>query len=317
MPYLFTCPHCQTKTLVDDQYSGQSGSCVTCGSPIHLPDFAPHVAAVQSSPPGEAGGGPRFDVLKSAGLRRFAISAVAAAILVIGGITLFRFGSPAVSTMAEGRSRNQAVRNIEKIAAALNAYAADHGSYPPPRVDSPDGTPMHSWRVLLLPYLGEQTLFNRYDMNAAWDSPENMELYYQMPAAYRPAGGPAYGFESAYYLVTGPGTLFPPAPGGGFRALGPGDVVDEPAQTLLLVEAAPQSANAALGWIEPVDLDLAMMQGTVGASAREIGGVREGGAVVATIDGRGHFLDERTSPLTVIALITIAGGEPLPDDVLD
>ncbi len=40
MPFLFTCPHCQTKTQVDDRYSGQSGNCVTCGGPIQLPRFA-------------------------------------------------------------------------------------------------------------------------------------------------------------------------------------------------------------------------------------------------------------------------------------
>ena len=39
MPFLFTCPHCQTKTQVEDRYSGQAGECVTCGGAIQLPDF--------------------------------------------------------------------------------------------------------------------------------------------------------------------------------------------------------------------------------------------------------------------------------------
>ena len=39
MPYLFTCPYCNSQTEVEDQYSGQSGECFSCNSPIQLPDF--------------------------------------------------------------------------------------------------------------------------------------------------------------------------------------------------------------------------------------------------------------------------------------
>ena len=46
MPYLYTCPHCQTKTQVDDRYSGQVGTCVTCGGDIELPRFAVGVTEV-------------------------------------------------------------------------------------------------------------------------------------------------------------------------------------------------------------------------------------------------------------------------------
>jgi len=42
---------------------------------------------------------------------------------------------------------------------------------------------MHSWRVLILPYMGEeeQQLYSRYNLNEPWNSPENHKL-----AALRP-----------------------------------------------------------------------------------------------------------------------------------
>lgn len=247
------------------------------------------------------------------------IVAAAICLLLIGCVivAVLRYGSPALSSMQTARLRAQNLRNIERIAAALNAYAADHGSYPPPQINAPDGTPLHSWRVLILPYLGEEDLFNQYDMNQPWDSPGNQTLAPQIPKVYRPPGEPVIGFEAGYSLVVGPGTLFPPALPHGWQTLGPRDVVDNPGQTLLVVQSQPVP-SAWTSWTQPGDLDVRQMQGTVGAApGREIGGGTQPGAVVATVDGRGHFLDERTSPLTVMALTTIAGGEPLADDVLD
>ena len=315
MPYLFTCPHCQTQTLVDDRYSGQSGKCVTCAAAIQLPDFAPAYEEPSTSVAQPQRSHWRRGRLSPQGRR---LVAAAICLLLIGCVVVvaLRYGSPALSNMQAARQRAQNLRNIERIAAALNAYAVDHGSYPPPRIIAPNGTPMHSWRVLLLPYLGEEDLFNQYNMNQPWDSPANQVLARQVPEVYRPPGEAISGMEAGYSLVTGPGTLFPPALPSGPKPLGPRDVVDDPGQTLLVVQSLPPP-NAWMSWTQPNDLDVQLMQGTIGtAPGREIGGSQPG-AVVATVDGRGHYLNERISPLTVMALITIAGREPLPDDVLD
>jgi len=323
MSYLFTCSHCQTKTLVDDQYSGQTGQCVTCGAEIQLPDFAPQQAAREPSSAGSPSNpqAPWQSAGQSPLLRRLVAAAVLLVVIFCGAVALVRYGGPAVSSIQTNRVRTQGVRNVERIVAALNAYAADHGTYPPPLVRRADGTTMHSWRVLILPYLDQQLLFDDYDMNQPWDSPQNYELAARVPAVYRSVQSSGYGTTTAYFLITGPGTLFPPAPPGdpasAFRPLGPRSVTDDPAQTLLVVEAelAPSGFTV---WTEPTDLDVTTMQGVIGSNpGREIGGITSGGAIVATVDGRGHFLSDQTSPATVMALITIAGGEPLPDDVLD
>lgn len=324
MPYLFTCTHCQTKTLVDDQYSGQVGRCVTCGAEIRLPDFAP--------PENRTAGGTRGASSRTVAawqlgnsspmVRRFVAAAIVLVMVVCGAVAMVRYGSPALSSIQTNRLRVQSTRNIERIAAALNAYASDHGTYPPPLIRRPDGTLMHSWRVLILPYLDQQELYNDYNLNQPWDSPGNLELTSRMPAVYRAASNQLYAGDAAYFLITGPGTLFPPTPSAGsagtFQPLSPGAVSDSPAQTLLVVEANALTSNYFPSWLEPRDLDVTMMQGVIGTSpGRELGGVNRGGAVVATVDGRSHFLSDQTLPSTVMALITVDGGEPLADDVLD
>ena len=206
------------------------------------------------------------------------------------------------------------MKNLEKIAAALNDYANDFGTYPPAYTTSgPTKRPMHSWRVLLLPYLDEVELYDQFDLSLPWDHQVNLTAAYRMPQIYEhpdvSSGG--YSLKSAYFYITGPQTLFPKG-----KPLGPGDVTDDGSQTILVIEAQPMAASGM--WTEPVDLDFTKMKGIVGGTVGiEPGGWIEGGAAMATVDGRAHFLKDGTPPSTFNALVTPQGNEPLPDDTLN
>ena len=52
--------------------------------------------------------------------------------------------------------------NLKAIAIALHSYHDKYGSLPPAYVADENGKPMHSWRVLILPQLGETGLHERY-----------------------------------------------------------------------------------------------------------------------------------------------------------
>ena len=58
-------------------------------------------------------------------------------------------GGQTVQRMSTTRGRSASVDNLRRIAAALNAYANDNGSYPPSVLKI--GSRRHSWRVLILP----------------------------------------------------------------------------------------------------------------------------------------------------------------------
>ena len=111
MPYLFTCPHCQSKTRVEDRYSGKTGECFTCGQPIELPQFAAPTAlpSPSSAPTGQ---------------KRSASMLVAAGAVVVLLLCLVfavvRFGGSGVSRLAEIRLQKASIKNLESIASALN-----------------------------------------------------------------------------------------------------------------------------------------------------------------------------------------------------
>ena len=46
-------------------------------------------------------------------------------------------------------------------------------------------TPLLSWRVAILPFIGEQNLYNRFRLDQPWDSPHNIALLPLMPALGR------------------------------------------------------------------------------------------------------------------------------------
>ena len=89
---------------------------------------------------------------------------------------------------AEGLAREQAANNLKQIGLALSNYRQDHGRFPPAVVYSPDCRPLYSWRVLILPYLEQKALYDKFDLNEPWDSPHNHELLAQRPSVYDPVG---------------------------------------------------------------------------------------------------------------------------------
>lgn len=59
---------------------------------------------------------------------------------------------------------------------ALKAYHSDYGVFPPARYKLSAGSAVHSWRVLLLPYLGLADVYGQYRFDEPWNSPSNSEL---------------------------------------------------------------------------------------------------------------------------------------------
>src|SRR5438445_175426 len=68
----------------------------------------------------------------------------------------------------------------------MHSYQDRHGRLPPAVVYGNYGKPLYSWRVLLLPYLEQDNLYQRFHLDEPWDSPHNIRLLEEMPAAYAP-----------------------------------------------------------------------------------------------------------------------------------
>src|SRR5262245_56247240 len=139
--------------------------------------------------------------------------------------------------------------NVKKIMLAVLEYDGVHGSLPPQALLGPTGKPNLSWRVALLPHLGDDAkkLYKEFALNEPWDSPRNKKLLAKMPKVYAPvAKAPKEPGGTYYQVCTGPGTPFPET-----KLTGPrlSTFRDGLANTLLVVEA-----GEAVPWTKPVDL---------------------------------------------------------------
>src|SRR3972149_1757484 len=70
---------------------------------------------------------------------------------------------------------------LQFLGTGLSTYINENGHLPPAFIADDNGTPMHSWRVLLLPEFGLNSLYARYNFNEPWNGPHNKKLIAEMP----------------------------------------------------------------------------------------------------------------------------------------
>jgi ribosomal protein S27E len=286
MPIEFRCPHCQTQTTVPDSSAGRTGSCLGCGKPLRIP----------------ASGGP--DVYASPGKQSISTILVIAVLLPVGLLALLCCGGvllgltlPAVNAAREAARKTVCANNLKQISLAMSSYQDNNGSLPPAFVADKNGRPMHSWRVLLLPYLDCQPLYSAYHFDEPWDGPHNRVLANRMPPIYHcPSAGPM-GSVTSYVVIVGPHTAFPGAKP--VRS----EQLKDPANTIAVVEAP----RAGINWLEPRDLSEADMQFKINGSASEIGSFHVHGANVSYCDSSVHYLADSMDAKVLKQLIDQSG----------
>lgn len=174
---------------------------------------------------------------------------------VIGLLLLGQLFYPSLDGAREAILRSDCEDNLRKITLAIHEYESKYGHIPPPYSIADDGTPLHSWRVLLLPFLGEQSLYDEIDLDKPWDDPANIPFHDRMPEVYC---CPAVKYHSkwgssgnttAYIVVVDAGTpwnsISPPS-------LAQISNADGLSRTIAIVE----SENHRIPWMSPSDPDL-------------------------------------------------------------
>jgi hypothetical protein len=139
---------------------------------------------------------------------------------------------------------------MKNIAMAMHVYHDTHGRLPPAAVRGKDGKPLLSWRVLILPFLEQQELYNEFKLDEPWDSPHNIRLLSRRPSAYAPPGSKAGVIPGDHTLVqvfVGKGTIFENPEGAELK-----DVDGGTNQTILFVEGGKP-----VPWTKPEDLSCA------------------------------------------------------------
>lgn len=197
--------------------------------------------------------------------------------------------------------------NLKQIGLALHNYQAVYGAFPPAYITDKAGNPAHSWRVLILPYLEEQKIYDEYDFSEPWDGPHNSKLLAKMPRVFscptRDQNATRRPSRTSYVAVTGPGTMFP-----GAESIRLDEVTDGSANTIMVGDIA----NVEIPWTKPEDLDVRTMSLKLNDKQNpSISSDHPGGAQVLFADGSCRFLKASISTDFLRSLFTIAGNETI------
>jgi hypothetical protein len=164
------------------------------------------------------------------------------------GLPITLRGSYSVADQADAGDR------LAVIGRALQGYLAANGTYPPAALLNANGQATVSWRVLILPYLGEKALYAQFNLGKPWNDPANLPLLHSMPAVFQATGAAAGTTETGFAGVAGVGSLFEKSAGqlnGGLsvKAITRGATMH--------IAAGPVGSNVHLPWSAPGDIDFA------------------------------------------------------------
>jgi hypothetical protein len=237
-----------------------------------------------------------------------ACAAIMAAVACGGILALV---APAIRPMRSPSSLSQCNNNLKMIGLGLQTYADVYGRFPPVYIADENGRPMHSWRVLILPFLEQNTLYREYNFDEPWDGPHNRQLAKQMPPFYKcphdRASGPT---KTSYLAVTGAETVWPDS-----DSIALSQITDGTSNTLAVVE----EIGSGVDWMEPRDLPLKMFGNTNPPAGARLPGAHPttsepAGSMVLFCDGHTNFLQNSVPAATLKALATRAGGETIVGD---
>ena len=220
---------------------------------------------------------------------------------------------PPVKSGGGGGARDRCKYKLKAIGLALHNYHDANGTFPPAYIADEQGRPLHSWRVLLLPYLDQAGLFEEYRFDEPWNGPHNKLLAERIAKVYHcfsdhPKDQPIDKKYTSYVAVVGPETAWP-----GSESITLKDVTDSRESTLLVVEVT----NSDIQWMEPRDMSLEDALAGINNPARPgISSPHKHGAHCLRADGSVRFLIEKIPPETLRALLTRAGGETVGESDL-
>lgn len=243
------------------------------------------------------------------GMTKLELLVVAAIIAVVITILL----PPGVTDLEPVRRKN-CRSTLHALGIALRSYHDAYGSFPPAYISDENGRPAHSWRVLVLPFLGQQAIYDAYRFDEPWDGPNNAQLQQK----YRGELGRVLSCpwdrrinspSASYFAVVGPHAAWSGASGCKMST----DFPDGLPTTVLLVEVY----ESGISWFEPRDLDIDKMcfgindpsncgvRGPHRYNTYWTHAIKSRFAHVLYADGQvGEFL-ESTPPREVRALLTV------------
>lgn len=192
-----------------------------------------------------------------------------------------------VQNLRRAGMQMQCQNNLKQLALALGNYREVHKTLPCVITYSDDGTPLHSWRVPLLPYFEMCVIWPTYSYREPWNGPNNSKSCgSSIPYFYRcPSAPPTQGRTCTNYVMliddrpgkpNGPPNL----PGSTPPCLDPGSAV-------IVIEIADSDIH----WTEPRDVLLSELSMKINDRTKRSLSSYHGGACVLHANGTVEVLD--------------------------
>jgi hypothetical protein len=209
---------------------------------------------------------------------------------------------------AESKERTRESNNFRQLATALHNFHDATTLFPRPAIESPDGKPLLSWRVALLPYIEQGALYNQFRLDEPWDSDHNKRLIPMMPAVYLRPGQVHGSGKTHYQAVVGRGLLFDfkYVNGEGKPSGRPTvSITDGVSNTVMIVVAKDPVI-----WTQPEDIDADNGMPLLPRLDRKF----RAGTIAALGDGSVRVIRPAVSEATLRAALSVDGGEVLGPD---
>jgi type II secretory pathway pseudopilin PulG len=253
---------------------------------------------------------------------RFNLRLVLTATLVICVLLLVLL--PLFRRMRQLAQQDECVSNLKAIANALHNYYDVYKKFPWAITYGKDGTPMHSWRVRVLPYIASSALYAAYDFDEPWNGPKNGLLGDEVPDTWldldgtvlRDQNGTLYEavyFPPAYRCPSAPTSQNqmctnyvmliddrPGKPNGPPKLPGSVPPSRDPGSTVIVIEIADSDIH----WMEPRDVLLSELSMKINDRSKRSLSSYHGGACIAHSNGMVEILDDATTEERVGELLT-------------
>ena len=204
--------------------------------------------------------------------------------------------------------RSMCSNNLRQLEIALLNYESAHGHLPPAFTTDAAGNKLHSWRVLILPFMEGNAIYKQLDLTKPWNHPVNAKFANQAPDCFRcPSNKKLKPDQTSYLAVVGANTYwrFDGTP------VKLSEVTDGTSNTISLIDAP-----IAVNWMEPVDINFNGITKNKAGSSDLISSPHTGGTNMAFGDGSVRFIPSDLTYETFIGLLTINGGEVIKDDFM-
>jgi len=219
--------------------------------------------------------------------------------------TLETLLTPVVQAAKGAAQRMQCTNHLKHIVLAMHNYHdAFNGIVPLYTVDK-EGKPLHSWRVLLLPFFEQTELYDQIRLDEPWDSAHNKQFHNVVVPQYSCPENPLCkpGAACTYSVIAGEACR--PA----VEENRPRDtfsrIVDGMGNTFAIVEVKQPFC-----WMDPTaDVTLDELVKGINAENSRCGSFHEGGCNIGLFDGSVRFIPSNYPPAKLRALGSVNSGE--------